>query len=129
MTTAGRLTVAPKAGSPPVRGESDVAVQLGVDGVGNKAMVERVVHRKIAWLLRHFPGITSCRVAIDVPHRRRRSGRLHRVRIGVVVQGTPVSATRSPSLATHENAILAVHDAFAAMHGELSDRAQGAHRR
>ena len=101
----------------------DVAVQLTVDRRGEKADVERVVRRKIAWLRRHFPEISSCRVTIDVPHRRQRSGRLHRVRIGLVLHGSAVRATRSPSLATHEDALVAVHDAFAAVHREMTERA------
>ena len=107
----------------PARPQGDVAVQLTVDRRGERAAVERVVRRKIAWLRRHFPEIGSCRVTIDVPHRRQRSGRLHRVRVGMVLNGSAVRATRNPSLATHEDALVAIHDAFAAAHRGLSERA------
>ena len=133
MSTAEAQATAtgPTVGGAPRSGrrEWDVAMQLRVDCRGQKATVPRSVRRKIAWLRRHFPDITSCRVVIDVPHRRQRSGRLHRVRIGVVLHGAPVSATRSPSLATHEEAMVAVHDAFAAMHRELTERAHRHERR
>jgi ribosome-associated translation inhibitor RaiA len=110
----------PKTG----RSDWDVAVQLTVNGRGNKTTVERVLRRKIAWLRRHFPEIRSCRVAVDVPHRHPHRGRLHRVRIGIVLHGTGgVRATHSPSLATHEDALVAIHDAFAAVHRELAERA------
>jgi len=106
------------------RADGDVSVQLAVDGGGDKTVVERVLRRKVAWLRRHFPAIRSCRVAVDVPHRRPHRGRLHRVRIGIVLRGAAsVSATRNPSLATHEDALVAIHDAFAAVHRELAERA------
>jgi ribosome-associated translation inhibitor RaiA len=119
MPTAEAQTKAAVAARP----EWDVAVQMTVDRRGEKADVERVVRRKIASLRRQFPDISSCRVMIDVPHRRQRSGRLHRVRIGIVLHGSTVRATRSPSLATHEDALVAIHDAFAAVHREMSERA------
>jgi putative sigma-54 modulation protein len=117
-------THAAVAGPQTARADWEGAVQLAVDGRGDKRTVERVVRRKIAWLRRHFPEIRSCRVMVDVPHRRQHSGRLHRVRIGIALHGAEaVRATRNPSLATHENALVAIHDAFAAVHRELAERA------
>jgi ribosome-associated translation inhibitor RaiA len=132
-TTGERTTAAGLRRAPGVtrgrHGEWDVAVQLSVDRAGQKAEVERVVRRKIAWLRRHFPDITSCRVMIDVPHRSRRRGRLHRVRIGIILHGGPLNANRGPSIAAHEDAMVAIHDGFAAMHRELTshDRRERPH--
>lgn len=126
MSTAGTQTTA--AGST-VRGPRsawDVRVRLRVDRREETPAVERLVRRKITWLRRHFPDLESCRVTVDVPHHRQRSGRQHRVRVRLVARGAAVRATRSPALAAYEDPLVAVHDAFAAAHRELDARA---HRR
>ncbi|MET0551493.1 MAG: HPF/RaiA family ribosome-associated protein [Vicinamibacteria bacterium] len=115
MSTAG---VATAAGGP-ARAAWDVQVRLHVDRRAETPGVERLVRRKVAWLRRHFPELESCRVTVDVPHHRQRSGRLHRVRIALAAQGAAVRATRSPALSTYEDPLVAVHDAFAAAHREL----------
>jgi hypothetical protein len=121
MPTAQTHTAAADAKA--AQSDRDVAVQLAVDGEGDRRTMERLARRKIAWLRRHFPDIRSCRVLVDVPHRRRHQGRLHRVRIGIVLHGADgVHATRNPSLATHEDALVAIQDAFAAVHRELAER-------
>jgi hypothetical protein len=105
---------------------TDVRVRLRVDRREETPMVERLVRRQVDRLRRHFPGIESCRVTVDVPHHRQRSGRKHRVCVGVVVRGAAVRATRAAALAAYEDPLVAVHDAFAAAHRALGARA---HRR
>jgi ribosome-associated translation inhibitor RaiA len=112
-----------RRGRAAVRTRGAVAIELAMERRGEEALVERVLRRKIAGLRRRFPEIGSCRVAIDVPHRRSHRGRLHRVRIAIVFGGSTVRATRHPSLAAHEDARVAIHDAFAAVQRELTERA------
>jgi hypothetical protein len=101
-------------------------VQLEVDRVGDARDVARRVRGTLARLRRRFPDIDTYRVSIDAPlpgHRRRRR---HRVRIGVVLHGSTArsGADGRPADPAHEEATLAIHDAFVAMrrHPEPDDR-------
>jgi hypothetical protein len=122
MSTPGTPTTTERRAVRDPRRAWDVRVRLRVDRREETPTVERLVRRKIAWLRRHFPGLEACRVTVDVPHHRQRSGRQHRVRVGLVVRGAAVRATRNPALAAYEDPLVAVHDAFAAAHRALGAR-------
>lgn len=122
MQTSETQTTAVAAGARRRRGAWDVEVRLHVDRRQETPAVERLVRRRIAWLRRHFPDLESCRVTVDVPNHRRRGGRLHRVRVGLVLGGAAVRAARSATPAAYEDPLAAVRDAFAAAHRELDER-------
>jgi ribosome-associated translation inhibitor RaiA len=70
-------------------------------------------------------GIISCRVLVEMPHRHHQQGRLFRVRVDVGVPGGHIVAGRAPDEhAAHEDAHVAVRDAFRAVRRQLDDRAQ-----
>jgi len=69
-----------------------------------------------------FDRMISCRVLIEAPHHHQHQGRLYRVRIEIGVPGDSLVVTRSPDEhAAHEDAHVAVRDAFRAARRELED--------
>lgn len=57
--------------------------------------------------------VTSCRVALEAPHRHKQHGRHYRVRINLVVPGAELVVDRNPDAdRLHEDAYAAIDDAF-----------------
>jgi cold shock CspA family protein len=69
-----------------------------------------------------FDRMISCRVLIEAPHRHQHQGRLYRVRVEIGVPGDHLVVSRSPDEhAAHEDAHVAVRDAFREAKRELED--------
>jgi cold shock CspA family protein len=99
--------------------------QITLRGMGPSVALERAIARKLAWLQRFYPRITGCHVTVEAPHRHRRKGRLYHVSIDLTVPGEALVVARNPSLhAAHEDALVAVADAFNAVRRELMDYAR-----
>lgn len=64
-----------------------------------------------------YDGITSCRVAIESPQRRRHQGKLYNVRITLMVPGSEIVVNREP----HEDLYAAVREAFDAARRQLEE--------
>jgi ribosomal subunit interface protein len=61
----------------------------------------------------HAGHVTSCRVALEAPHRHKRHGRHYRVRIDMTVPGAELVVDRNPDAnAGHDDAYAAIDDAF-----------------
>jgi ribosomal subunit interface protein len=64
--------------------------------------------------------IVGCRVTVEAPQHRHRKGNLYHLRIDVTLPGEELVATRGPSRHhAHEDAYVAIRDAFDAMEREL----------
>lgn len=71
--------------------------------------------------------ITSCRVVVEAPHRHSRKGKLYVVTVDVTVPGAQlVVNTEKRHHPSHEDAYVAVRDAFNAMTRQLEDHARAA---
>jgi len=81
---------------------------------------ERMIREAAAKLESFWDRITSCRVLVEAPHRRRHAGVSYNVRIDVGVPGGELAITRRPrtTLAT------AVQEAFDAAQRRLQDQAR-----
>lgn len=87
--------------------------------------LEARVADEIARLERFFDRITSCRVVVEQPHRRRRSGNPYHVRIDVTVPGRELVVSRDPGDdEARKDPVVAVEEAFAAMQRQLEDHAR-----
>jgi hypothetical protein len=62
-----------------------VPMEISYHGVVVPATLEQKLRREAARLDRYADGIVSCRVAVEQPSRRRRSGRPYRVRLEVTL--------------------------------------------
>jgi len=82
--------------------------------------LEAQVRSAVSELEELFDGIVSCRVLIEAWHEQQ--GQLYRVRIELNVPGDHLVVGRSPDKdAAHEDALVAVRDAFRAARRQLED--------
>lgn len=103
----------------------DGPLQITFRGMPPSDAVEAEIR---SWVdkLEEFSGrIISCRVLVEVPHRRRHQGHLYRVRVDVGVPGEHIVVGRSPDQHhAHEDAHVAIRDAFNATRRRLEDYAR-----
>lgn len=86
------------------------------------ALMARIEERATR-LDRHHPGIVGCRVMVECHHRHQHKGKLYQVRIDVTVPGAELAVSRNPEGDhAHEDAYVAIRDAFDAMERRLESR-------
>lgn len=85
------------------------------------------VHRWAAKLALVHPDIARCRVTIERPHQHKRHGQPVRVRVDLTVPGPDVTISHDRGYDhgrdRHEDAYVAVHDAFTAAQRRLKQSA------
>ena len=73
-------------------------------------------------LERIYDRIVRCEVMIETPHRHHRQGRQFHVRVRLTVPGGEIVASHDPGPdETHEDAYVAIRDAFTAVRRQLED--------
>lgn len=99
-------------------------LQISWEHIDSSEFIEGRIRREVAALERLFGRITSCRVAVEGRSHRQNKGGLYAVRIQLALPGCKeIDATRTPpSNQSHENAYVAVRDAFQAVKRQLRDR-------
>jgi len=96
-------------------------LQITFRNMAASTTLEDEVRRRATELSEHCPRLMSCRVVIEAPHRHQRKGRHFHVRVDVTVADGELTAGHDkPDQVRHEDAHLAVTDAFRAMKRELS---------
>jgi ribosomal subunit interface protein len=84
------------------------------------------VRRKVDDLEQFFEPIINCRVMVDVPHRRQRSGNRYKVRIAVRVPGDELVVNRDPGDDEKlDDVNFAVNATCEAMEGQLDKCGEG----
>lgn len=102
-----------------------VTAQITFRGMETSPAVERRIREKIRKLEKVHDRITSCRVVIEAPHRRRVKGRLYLVSLGVTVPGGELVVNTAKRFnQSHEDVYVALRDAFDAMRRQLEDHAR-----
>jgi ribosomal subunit interface protein len=90
----------------------------------SEALTARIYSR-VEEVERFFDRIISCRVVVECQHRRRQQGNLFHVRIDLNVPGREIVVGRDPAARhAHEDAHVAVRDAFDAVRRLLEDHAR-----
>ena len=103
----------------------EMPVQVTFRNMPPSATIESDVREKAAKLEEFFQGIIGCRVVVEEPHRSHHQGKLVHVRIELTVPGKELVVSREPSAHhAHEDAYVAVRDAFRAMRRQLEDHAR-----
>ena len=103
----------------------DIPLQISFRNMDRSEAVEAKVREKAAKLENYYSHISSCRVVIEAPERRRRKGKLYHVRVEIGVPGTELVANRHPKdKHEHEDVYVAVRDAFDAARRQLEDFAR-----
>jgi len=99
-----------------------IAPQISFKGFEPSYILRKRVEERIGRLEQFYDRITSCRVVVDAPHRRGKTGRVYRVRIDITVPAGEIVVDHEPELnRAHEDAIVAVRDAFDAAQRRLED--------
>lgn len=102
-------------------------LQINFRNVDPSPALESVIREQAAKLERFCQYITSCRVVVEIPHRHQHQGKLYSVRIDMTVpQGELAVDRQHPLDHTHEDAAVAVHDAFDAARRILQEHVQRA---
>ncbi len=102
-----------------------IPVQISFRNTDPSPALEERVRNRAAKLERHFDRIMSCRVMVETHHRHHHKGHLYHVRVDVTVPGTELVVNREPAEHhAHEDAYVAVRDAFDAMERRLEEHAQ-----
>jgi ribosomal subunit interface protein len=89
------------------------------------AALEARIRKNIERLERKFGRLISCRVMVEASHRRHQQGKLFHVRIDVTLPGREVVVGREPAERhSHEDAHVAVRDAFNALRRQLENHTE-----
>ena len=113
-------------------------IQIEFRNVDASPAVERGIRKAVAKLDRFFDRIISCRVLVEIPHLRHRSGSPYLVRIDLTVPGREIVVKHQPAAgnslratprvrkqleleAPHKNLRLAINDAFKKAERQLQD--------
>jgi len=87
--------------------------------------IEAKIRERSERLDRVYERITSCRVVVEAPHRHHHQGNLVHLRIDLKVPNGELVVNREPDQHhAHEDAYVAVRDAFDAMQRQLEDFAR-----
>lgn len=93
--------------------------------LGHSDAMEQRVRERIDKLDRWFEGLQTVRVVIEADHRHHHKGNLYHVRVDVIADGTELVAGRQPDAhQAHEDAYVAIRDAFDAITRQLEDWAR-----
>ncbi len=88
-------------------------LQITFRNVSASDPIDAYVRQRAAKLGTFYKRITGCRVAVEAPHRRRRSGRHWRVRIDLTVPGHEIVVSRVPEdSVANQDVYAAIDQAF-----------------
>jgi cold shock CspA family protein len=100
-------------------------VQISFRNMERSPAVEELVRKKAAKLDQFFDRIMSCRVIVEVPHRRHEEGNQYLVRIDLTVPGGEIAVNReSPEHTEYRDIAVALRDAFDSARRKLEEYAR-----
>lgn len=97
-----------------------VPLQITVRDMPHSDALETIIREKTEKLNAFCRQLVSCRVVVDMPHRRNQQGNQFNVRIDLSVPGNAIVVTRDH----HEDPYAAVRDAFEAAKRKLEEYAR-----
>ncbi len=102
-----------------------IPVQVTFRHMNASDALEAAIREEATKLERFHPGIIGCRVAVEVARHRHVKGSIYLVRVDVTVPGAELVASSETTAPTpHENAYVAMRDAFHEMRRSLEDHAR-----
>ena len=100
----------------------ELPLQISFRGMEASPAVEAKIRERVDKLAQQDPGIVSCRVVVEEPHRHHHQGRLFHVRVDLTLPGAELVVNREPGEHhAHEDVFVAVRDAFDAMRRQVQD--------
>ena len=104
-----------------------VPVQITFRHMEPDSSARTQVEHRLAELEQFYDRITACQVVVEASHRHHRQGKLYQVRIDLTVPGRTIAVGRDPAEHhAHEDAHVAIRDAFDAVRRQLEDHARRA---
>jgi len=98
------------------------ALQITFRNMDASSAVEARVRELAAGLEHYCDEIISCRVVVETAHRHHHKGNLYHLRIDLTVPDAELVVSRNPAQHhAHEDAYVAVQDAFAGIRRQLED--------
>lgn len=79
------------------------------------------IRKKAAKLERYYDRITGCHVTLEAPHQHQHQGKQYAVHIRLLLPGKTLAVTHASGREAHEDAYVAIRDAFAAAQRRLED--------
>lgn len=105
--------------------DMQISPQISLRNIDESESLTQDVLKNVERLEKFFPKITACQVLIEMSNHRHNKGNQFHVRIDVTVPGKVIVINRDPGEATaHEDAYVAVRDAFNAATRQLEDYAR-----
>lgn len=99
-----------------------IPIQLTFRDIDPTPAIEASVREHAAKLEKYHQRITRCRVVVEAPHRHHHKGKIFHIRIDLTVPGHELVVNRDPSQNhAHEDAYVAIRDAFEAAERQLED--------
>lgn len=99
-----------------------IPLQITFRGIDASDALKADIEARARELETYCGDITSCRIMVETPHRRHRTGALYHVRIDITVPGEELIVDRSPDQhVEHKDVHVALRDAFQAARRELQD--------
>jgi ribosomal subunit interface protein len=100
-------------------------LQISFHGMEPSPAIEALVRAKAAELDKFYDRITSCNVTLEAAHHRHHKGNLYSVHVDVRLPGKEIVAGRKRAQHhSHEDAYVAIRDAFDAAERQLEDYAR-----
>lgn len=124
--TIVEIAIAPRRGGGTLGAASPTManVQITFLGMERSTAVEAQVQRWVDRLGRTSDRLLRCEAWIEKPHRHNRKGNTFRVRVELAVPGKTIVVSDTGLDHTHENAFVAVADAFRAARRQLHDHSE-----
>lgn len=102
-----------------------IPLQVTFRDMPHSEAIELAVREKAAKLEEVYDRIMGCRVVVEAPHRHHHKGRIYHVRVDLTVPGGELVASRNQNdKHAHEDAYVALRDAFAAIRRQLENYAR-----
>ncbi|MBI5164946.1 MAG: ribosome-associated translation inhibitor RaiA [Magnetospirillum sp.] len=103
----------------------NVPLEISFHNLDRSVSLEQAIRERAGRLDKIYPRLTSCRVAVEAPHRQHRKGNLWEVRIELGVPGGVLAVSREPHHPRENYAspdvYTAMRDAFDAAERRLLD--------
>ncbi|RLB55834.1 MAG: RNA polymerase subunit sigma-54 [Deltaproteobacteria bacterium] len=93
--------------------------------------ISTAIRQKAEKLEAFHEHITSCHVVIETPHKHQHKGRIHHVKLHVMLPGREINIDRDPERGDHEDVHVSIRDAFDAAVRQVKDHVsrQASHHR
>lgn len=99
-----------------------IPVDITFKELGKSDALEARIQEWVEKLERVYDRIVRCEVMVETPHRHHRNGRQYHVRVRLTVPGGEIVASHDPGPdEAHEDAYVALRDAFTAVRRQLED--------